>query len=598
MEMSCLEMLSRTIERLPAKTAVACGDKSLTYAALGDYSRRLAAAMLKRGIGPGSIAPIFLPRGIDTMAAVVGAWKAGAAACVLSTDYPADRVAFICSECGAKQPLDAEWLAGAPAPGADLGDFREHVPAPEELALVVFTSGSTGRPKGVTLPQRTLSLNAKANVVFFREDDRWLSVASQSFVALTIDAIAPLIAGATLHIAADADRKDVVRVAAYAKEHDITMSFLPPQMAGPFLELADGQLRSLLVGSERVRNLWSAKTKIINVYGASETAALVSWFPVDKKYENTPIGKAVAGSRIHLLDDDLKPVPVGGEGEICISGQIASGYLNDPQLTAARFVPNPFREGGRDAVLFRTNDMGRLLPDGNLEYVQRRDWMLKVRGFRVEPGEIEAAMLRSAPLDKAVVVGFENRRGQTLLYACYTAKEKVDPAAVLRGMTESLPDYMIPSFIEQLPSLPLNANGKVDRSRIKPPDAERYRADYEAPRTPEEKALCDAFAEVLGLGRAGIDDDFVTLGGDSMSAVRIQVMVPDLGVGAADIIAERTPRAIAAKAGVGGRLAKAAAREEWPLTFAERQMVTEQALDPASVAYNVNLAFALSGDLD
>lgn len=597
----CAAMISRTAVRLPEKTALVCGSRTMSFAQLENDSNRLALGLRELGSEASPILPVLLPRGCDVAVALLAIWKAGLTACVLDAAYPPKRQAAIREQCGTDLLLDEALLDRLRARPAAADTAPLPVPAPEDPALAVFTSGSTGQPKGVLLPHRALSLAVQGNMTLLREDDTVLATASQAFIAIMLELIAPLALGATVHIAPDHIRKDVRLVADYIRQRNISVSSIPPQMAAPFLSMADGSLRCLLTGSERVRRLWSTRTAIVCLYGASETCGPVACFPIDRSYENTPLGKAYAGSRIFLLDADGRPVPPGEVGEICVQGQIAIGYLHLPELTAERFAPAPGITGNENP-LFRTGDLGRLRPDGLLEYVQRKDWMLKVRGFRVDPGEIETAMLRAAPLDRAVVTGFEDASGQTRLYACYTAAAPVDAESLRASLAQTLPDYMLPAFMEQVEALPLNANGKIDRNRLAPPDVARLRAAFAAPETDLEKALCHAFAKVLGLERVGLDDDFLHLGGDSVSAMRLQALLPHTGLCAAMLLRERTPRALARCLENGGQLPAplrlADDRKEWPLTFTERQMAAEQALSPDSVAYNVNLAVRVDGPLD
>ncbi|MDR0996932.1 MAG: amino acid adenylation domain-containing protein, partial [Zoogloeaceae bacterium] len=597
MELCCCAAIIRNAERFADKTALVHEGASLSYAALLARSRALAQTLRAGGVRAGQIVPVALPRGIEAVVALLGIWQAGGAPCFLNEDYPPERLALLRAQCHSDWVLDADWLARQTIPPHGGADVAPYLPAPDDPGLVVFTSGSTGLPKGVLLPHRTLALAAQGDAALFVEDDVHLATASFSFVALLPDVVAPLVAGATLHIAGEPLRRDVAGLARYVEAHAITTAVLQPQLARPFLAIADGRLRRILTGSERVERLWSAKTSIVNLYGASETGGPVVGFIIDQPYDNTPVGRAWPGSQVVILDATGEPVAPGQTGEICVRGQIASGYLNDPELTAARFVTGP--DGAR---CFRSGDLGCWLADGTLQYVERQDWMLKVRGFRVEPGDIEAAMRKVAPLDQAVVTGFANAEGQTRLYACYTAKQPIDAERVRQALVAILPAYMLPSFIEQVAALPVNAHGKVDRRRIAPPALERYQGDYVAPRSATEIALCDAFAHLLGVPRVGLDDDFVRLGGDSIAAVRLQTRLPEPGLSAAQILAERTPRRLArlleASGSPAATIPPAAERREWPLSFAERQMVTEQALKPDSVEYNLNLALALSGPFD
>lgn len=602
MDTCCYQAITRNATRLPNKTALFFEGSSLSYASLEERARTIALALRADGLTPGDIVLILLPRGLDSVASLLGIWQAGGAPCFLSEDYPPERIEYIRSECKDALLLDPRWLAEKASAMQGTQDFVPHVPGPDDMGLVVFTSGSTGLPKGVVESHATLAMAMRNYATMLDENDVHLANVSFSFIVLMLDVLAPLAVGATLHISSDVLRKDVSLLERYIEEHSITTAFLPPQMAKPFLNIADGSLRRLFTGSERVQRLWSEKTSIINVYGASETCGAIACFPIDRLYDNTPVGKPSPGRHVYILDENDTPVANGEIGEICVSGFIASGYLNRPELSAERFVPNPFSTGKDDALMFRTGDLGLLLPDGMLQYVQRKDWMLKVRGFRVEPGEIEAAMLRVASVEKAVVTGFQDSRGETRLYACYTAGQPIAPETVRQGIAVFLPDYMQPSFLEQVAALPLNPNGKVDRTRIAPPDVERYKGEYVAPRNAIETALCDAFSDILAAGRVGLEDDFILMGGSSIAAVRLQAQLADLGLTAADILALRTPRALARKIGAnppGSRsIPVADPREEWPLAYAERQMVTEQNLEPESVAYNVNMAFSLKGNLD
>lgn len=596
-----IEDFARTVAECSDKTALVQENERLSYAELDRRSTEIACFLAESGVTPGQTVPILLDRGMDAVVAMLGVLKSGAAFCVINTEYPDERVAHIRKECGTDFLLGKAWMGDAADRKVTDAEFSARC-RPDLPAVVVFTSGSTGSPKGVVLSHHALALAVQGNARFFQRKDSVLATASFSFVALVLDLLAPLCLGSTIHIADDGTRKDVVLLSRYIREKKITITFMPPQIARPFLAENNGILRCLLTGSERVQDLWSESTQIVSLYGASETCGPVCAFVIDKPYENTPLGTAYPGSSISLLDDEGRSVPPGMEGEICVSGQVASGYLNAGDMNAERFVPNPFGTGEHDGILFRSKDIGRLNARGMLEYVQRKDWMLKIRGFRVEPGEIEALMLRETPVDRAVVTGFEDHAGQMRLYACYTAKEDVAPESVLSILSRYLPDYMVPAFMEQVEAMPLNANGKIDRNRIAPPDIERWKAEYTPPLNGEESALCKAFEEVLGLARVGVLDDFVLLGGDSVSAVKLQALVSERNLSVADILSLRTPRALADCAqSTGGRnapLEKAISRDTWPLTFAERQMAIEQGLAPDSVAYNVNLAFSLSGRFD
>ena len=590
-----LDTFSRIVQEYADKPALVFEEHSLSYAQLDDKSSRIAQTLVASGICRCDIVVIHLPRGLEAVCAILGVMKAGAAICVMEENYPQDRVDFVIRDTGAKAVIDSAWLERLPAalPCATFPVVQKKDPA-----IVVYTSGSTGHPKGVVNPHGALSQAIRSDILGRSAQDIFLSVASFSFVAIAMEVFTPLSLGATLHIAGDQLRRNADALAEYVHQNGITTSFFPPQMARIILPRVEEQLSSMVVGSDRVINLYSKKVRIINNYGCSETCGPGVAFEIDKAYSGiTPIGRACEGNHVYILDDENNLLPDGQEGEICISGQVALGYLNLPELTAERFIPNPFTEGEDDKILFKTNDIGRINENGYLEYIQRKDWMIKVRGYRVEPGEIEAAIVRLTPAEQAVVKGFENANGETSLFCVYTAKETVAPESIVDAIRGFLPSYMIPSFLQQIDKLPTNANGKVDRKNILAPDAARFRSVYQAPENDREAAICAAFERVLGLDQVGTLDDFNLIGGDSISAVKVQAELSDFALSASDILNQATPQRLAAQLRRG--LAKAQKRDCWPLTFAERQMAVEQSLNVESTSYNINfLAMEIEGALD
>ena len=590
-----LDVFSRVVQEYADKTALVFEETSLTYAQLDEESSQIAYQLMASGIVRGDIVVIRLPRGLAAVAAILGAIKTGAAICVMEEGYPQNRVDFVIGDTKAKAVIDDAWMEDMPA-----HPVPRTFPALEknDPAIVVYTSGSTGSPKGVVNSHGALSLAIRSDMLCRSAQDTFLSVASFSFIAIAVEIFTPLALGGTIHIAGDKLRKDADALVEYVHRHGITSSFFPPQMARVVLPRIEDQLVSMIVGSDRVINLHSEKVRIFNTYGCSETCGPGVGFEIDKAYPGvTPIGRAYAGNQVYILDDENNRLPDGQEGEICLSGQVALGYLNLPELTAERFIPNPFARGEDDKILFKTNDIGRINAEGQLEYVQRKDWMVKVRGFRVEPGEIEAAIVRLTPAEQAVVKGFENANGETSLFCVYTAKENLAPESIIASICSFLPTYMIPAFLQQIDKLPVNANGKVDRKNILPPDAAKFRSVYQAPENEREAAICDAFERVLGLDKVGTLDDFNLIGGDSISAARLQAELSCFELSASDILNLATPQKLAAHVRTG--LAKAQKRDCWPLTFAERQMAVEQGMHPESTSYNINfLAMEIEGVFD
>lgn len=590
-----LDAIREHARRTPDKAALIFEDQSISYAELDRASQAVASQLKKRGLLPGSIVPVLFPRGLDALVAALGVLKAGSAFVIVNANDPKERIDFQLEDVGGFPPVDKTFLSACLEADSDTlcPDIQLR---PEDPALVVYTSGSTGHPKGVVNSWQALNLAMEAMILGRNEADVFLSTMSHSFIGITADSLVALYLGASLHIAADKIRKDADALLEYSRQHAITTAILPPQLLAEFLDRGQVPMRILLTGSERVSRIYSDRIQLYCLYGASETCGPFTSFSIDKAYPTTPCGLPGPGSAIYILDEEGHRLPAGETGEICVSGQIAAGYLNLPDLSQEKFIPNPFAQGPDDDRLFRTGDLGYLREDGVLEYVERKDWMLKIRGFRVEPGEIEAAIVQRTPARQAVVTGYKNASGQESLYAVYTADQDLPARAVEEAIRGFLPDYMMPALMEQVESLPLNPNGKVDRKAIKAPDIEHFKADYQPPTKPEEARLCEAFAKVLGLDQVGILDDFVLLGGDSMAAVRLQSILPDLELGL--LFSLRTPKALASLPSETSELLAAGDRPYWPLTDAESQMVAEYALHPGTVAYNIEDTLSLKGKID
>ena len=552
---SYIEVFAGTAEKYAQRTAIICGERRVSYAQLSGASDVIARALLERSVQKGQIVPIVLPRGPEAFAAMIGVWKTGAAGSWVNNLFPAERIQDICRQCGGGLVIDEAWIKGVD-PFAQTARFTPVPVEREDLAMVVFTSGSAGSPKGVLLPHRAV-INRAAGCVeawigggCIAEKDIFLSIVPLSSVIIINNEMAFLAMGGLIDIVPDVVKQDMAQLIRYGIEHKFTCVFIPPVLGPLFLKHFEGQLRILNIGSERVSNIFNDKMTIVTGYGCSETAGALFNFYIDRSHENTPIGKPHDGVNAYVLDSDGRLVAEGETGELCMSGEcIAQGYLNLEELSAEKFTPNPFCDDPDHRVLYHSGDLVRLNAEGYYEYIQRADWMIKVAGNRVEPGEIEKAIYKAAPVTKAVVVGFESKAGQvsqTRLYACFTANEKLDTKKIQEDLSRVLPVYMIPAFIEQVQSLPLNFNGKIDRSKIVPPEIEYYKSDYEEPVNETEKIIAQKFQEVLGIPRVGALDNFVLLGGDSLSAAKLAfVLFKSTGLSVVDILLHQTPRALA-----------------------------------------------------
>ncbi|GAB2610875.1 hypothetical protein GCM10027168_49720 [Streptomyces capparidis] len=564
--------------RTPGVPAVVCGAERTTYAELDAAANRLAHLLIGRGAGPERIVALALPRNTASVVAMLAVAKAGAAFLPVDSAYPPDRVTYLLADaaptlmitCAATEPalpdtgvprlnLDdpavTAALAARPATAPTDADRAEPL-RPEHPAYVIHTSGSTGTPKGVVVTHTGIPHLVAAQVEGFglTAGTRLLQFASPAFDASVAERCDALLSGATLVLADKDDLLPGEPLARTCAEHGVTNVTLPPSALAALPEGALGPEVSLVVAGEacppELAARWSAGRRMVNAYGPTETTVCATISDPLSGAAVPPIGRPVAGARVYVLDDALQPVPVGVPGELYVAGPgLARGYLRRPALTAQRFVACPFGPPG--SRMYRTGDLVRWRPDGQLDFLGRTDEQVKLRGFRVEPGEIEAALTAHPAVDRALVVVREDRPGDRRLvgYAVPAAGPRPDPAALRAFAAERLPGHMVPAAVVVLDRLPLTPNGKVDRAALPAPD---YAAAVTSrgPRTPAERAVCAVFRQVLDLPEVGAEDSFFDLGGDSIQAIQVvaRARAAGLVVTTRDVFAHRTPAALAAAA--------------------------------------------------
>jgi len=494
----------------PDKAAVVFDRERLSYSELDTRSNTIAGELYAKGIGKGDVVSIFLDRGVNAIVAMLGVLKSGAAFCNINLDYPQKRVAFILNDVKPKLIIDESFINQL---GVTQPKLKQNI-SPNDLAVVVYTSGSTGKPKGVLLPHRALDLSLEGMMCGCGSEDSFLLPSPLSFIGGIAYVLASLAAGITLHLTTEQVRRDVGLIIEYIQKHNVTAGFLPPRVARLFLERGDGLLRVIITGAEKVSFVYSKKTRIFNVYGASETFGPVTSFEINEIHENgIPIGKAFSSSRIYLLDDNGNHVPDGQIGEICVSGQVADGYVNLPSITDERFVTF------NNSMMYKSGDLGRKRNDGNIEYVQRKGWMVKIRGYRVEPSEIESSLLEMENVREAVVIAHVDENGNTYLCAYLVTDKEFSVSEYRERLGESLPEYMVPSYYVRMESLPLTPNGKIDRMTLPLPTRVTAGTEYVAPRNEVEEVLAKIWKDVLNKEKVGIYDNFFELGGHSLKGM-------------------------------------------------------------------------------
>lgn len=546
-------LFARQARRTPDRVAVSFGDASLTYAQLDERSTRLAHHLRALGIGRGDLVGVLVERGLDMLTGLLGVLKTGAAYVPIDPAYPADRVAFMLSDSGARLVLTQSALAPDLPPGRakvvrldelawdEIGAAGPLADGPTEAerAYVIYTSGSTGKPKGVEISHGALGnfLLSMQDTPGFTAGDTLLAVTTLSFDIAGLELYLPIVSGGRVVLLSRETAWDGAALANALEQTGATVMQATPATWRLLIDAGWAGKRGLkaLCGGEamprelaadlleRVGELW-------NVYGPTETTIWSTLDRIGSADREPSIGRPIANTQVYVLDPALRPVPIGVHGELWIGGDgVALGYLNRPELTAERFVPDPFRaEPG--ARMYRTGDRVRLRDDGRIEYRGRMDFQVKLRGFRIELGEIEAVLNQQPGVEQAVASVYERSSSDRRLvaYVVPSSSPPPDPSALRTALGERLPEYMVPSSITFLERFPLTPNGKVDRRALPAPDADTYRTtESVAPRDDTELAIAEVWKTVLGRDRVGVSDNFFELGGHSLLLARTQRALVD-----------------------------------------------------------------------
>ncbi|MEV4096074.1 amino acid adenylation domain-containing protein [Streptosporangium saharense] len=637
------ELFADQVARTPDNPAVSFEDRSLTYRELDAAAERLATALTEEGAGPERFVAVVLPRSLDLVVTVLAVLKAGAGYVPIEPDTPAERVEYVL---GNSRPVlvvtTAEVAATLPTetpkllvddPSTWKRQTREAVPGtPDNPAYVIYTSGSTGRPKGVTVPHRNVTrlFGSTAHWYGFGERDVWPLFHSIAFDFSVWELWGALLYGGHLVVVPKAVTHSPLDFLRLLVDRRVTVLNQTPSAFYQLMaaerdnpELGRGlRLRYTIFGGEaldfRMLAGWYERhpddaPALVNMYGITETTVHVSYLAVDRAgaaaATGSPIGEPIPDLRLHVLDESLRPVPPGEDGELYVSGPgLARGYVGSPGLTAERFVACPFGPPG--SRMYRTGDLAHRTRDGGLEYLRRNDQQVKIRGFRIELGEIDNALVSEPSVAQAAVVVREDQPGERRLVA-YVVPSGTAPAptpSLLRdALSWRLPGYMVPAAFHVMDRFPLTVNGKLDRAALPAPRREdSVEADFTAPRDETETALAEIWRQVLGLERVGVRDSFFDLGGDSLSAVRVLSRIQAAtGVRLAprDLFETPTVAELAARpelrAGAPARPIPAARRTgPLPLSSTQRRFWLYHQLNPGEVEYNVHTALRLRGVLD
>ena len=630
-------------ERTPDRIALTFENQHLTYAQLNARANQVAHYLRARGVGPEVPVAICMERCLEMVVALLGILKAGGAYLPIDPAYPKERLAFTLEDARARvvltmEPvrermpkhgvrlicLDADWESIA----CESCENPQSLTAAGNLAYVIYTSGSTGQPKGVMVEHRGLSNTIQwlSQTLAITEYDSTLLKTPITFDAAGREIFPTLLAGARLIIAEPNAHRDTRYIAEKIRDNRVSIlhcvpSFLRLLVAEPAFDDAVA-LRAVMCGGEALTPDVVAAfgqrsgAKLYNVYGPTETIIDSAYRLCDWRSDSStvPIGRPIPNARMYILDATLRPVPIGVTGGLYIGGvSLARGYLNLPGLTAEKFIPDPFSSEPGER-LYMTGDLARYQPDGNIQYLGRGDYQVKIRGFRIELGEIETALARHPSVVQAIVTVHEGARGGKRLISYVVAQPRCTPTAIeLRiFLKDKLPEHMVPTVFVMLDSFPLTSNGKVDRRALPSPGEARPELDkaFVGSRTPTEELLADIWAQVLGLERVGIYDDFFDLGGHSLLATQVvsrirktfQVEMPLRHLFETPTVAGLAESLeLSRRDGQSLQLSpiQPVPRDgDLPLSFAQQRLWFIDQLDPGNSVYNFPVAVRLKGALN
>ncbi|MEV4319529.1 amino acid adenylation domain-containing protein [Actinocrispum sp. NPDC049592] len=628
-----VDLFRAQAEATPSAIAVSCGEQSLTYGELGELTDQLAAGLRTMGVWPGQAVGVALPRSAEMVAAVLGVLKAGATYVALDPGYPAARLAFMVGDAGARMVIVAEDLPALRAEGTArlvpfdglLGDPRQPAPpgpSSSDLAYIMYTSGSTGQPKGVEISHEGLTnlLSGVRDLLGAGPRDTWLLLTSLSFDPSTLELFVPLMTGGKVVVAPESARLDGAEQAQVIRDHGVTHVQATPSGWRLLLGAGfDSPLELAITVGEALpeslaRQIRQRAARLVNAYGPTEVTVYATYADVPASGSPVLIGRPAANAQVYLLDGSLDPVPLGALGEICVGGVgVARAYHGRPGLTARRFVPDPFGPPG--SRLYRTGDRARYLPSGELDLQGRIDNQVKIRGHRVEPGEIEARLLAHQAVAQAAVVARPGPGGGPQLSG-YVLAANGTPGLeqeLRRHLAESLPGYMVPAQFAVLDRMPLTPTGKIDRKALPVIDRPATGTDpSDAAATDAERALAQVWSSVLGRDQVGRHDNFFDIGGDSVLAIYVvagaraagltitprQVLTQQTLAGLAAVAVQASPEGDETPPADLAGFDPEAVEQVYPLSPLQTGMVFHTLFEPESTDYVVQFVYSLDGSPD
>jgi len=618
------QIFEEQVEKTPDKTALVYKDKKLTYRELNQKANQLAGIIRNKGVKPDDIVGILADRSLEMIIGVMAILKSGAAYMPIDSEYPLDRIKFMVEDSNTKILLSQKHLFDRIHFNGDIMDIEDTelykgddsnpkiINKPSDLVYIIYTSGSTGKPKGVMIEHHSL-MNLSfwyKNSHNLTEQDNTTKYAGFGFDASVWEIFPAFISGATLHVISDDIRFSPNDLNKYFEANNITVSFLPTQLCEQFMDMVENKsLRWLDTGGDKLRTYKKKNFVLANNYGPTEYTVCTSTFMVDKYYDNIPIGKPVANTRVYILDKFNNLLPEGVAGELCVAGPgVARGYLNRGELTGAKFLPDPFSRG--NIKMYKTGDLARWIPDGNIEYLGRIDQQVKIRGFRIELGEIEQALIKQEDIKDVVVIARDDKNENKFLCAYVVSENELKIDEIKKELSKDLPSYMIPVYFIQLDRIPINPNGKVDKKALPDPlkIIDTKKTEYVKPENEIEKKLFNIWQELIGTDNFGIDDNFFSIGGNSIKSAIMQAKIQkefNMDISLRDIFANPTIidlSKIIEKQEKTETIEKEElltdAQKYYPASSVQKGLFILEQFEDINTTYNIPIGLKIEGKLD
>ncbi|KOP70464.1 hypothetical protein AMS59_19725, partial [Lysinibacillus sp. FJAT-14745] len=623
-----IELFEEQVNKTPNHVAAVSNGQDITYALLNQKSNQLARKLRYVGVKPNEFVGIMAESRLETIIGLLAILKAGGTYLPIDPKYPINRIQYILQDSGSKliltgntdlfnsldesvsviSLLDNDIYTG-------LSDNLSHINQSQDLAYLIYTSGTTGNPKGVMIEHgNVIRLVRDTNYVDFT-DVKILQTGSLAFDASTFEIWGALLNGGRVYLVDEEVLANPKLLHQTILSNQIDTMFITTALFNQLIDMDEkifDSLKQLLFGGEatseeHVRKLMNRNKKIrfLNVYGPTENTTFTTYYPikVENQLKKTPIGKPISNTKIYILDGNSL-CGIGMPGELCIGGNgVARGYLNRPELNAEKFVENPYQPGER---IYRTGDLVRWMEDGNIEYLGRIDQQVKIRGFRIELVEIENKLRELNGIqDAAVIVREED--GDKYLCGYVVGSDELDIRTIKEQISESLPEYMIPAHLMKLESLPVTVNGKLDKRALPKPTITGIKEDYTAPRDEIESCIVEAFQEVLGAERIGIDDSFFELGGHSLKATRLVNILEEkiqIRISLREILTGKTVRKLAEKVKESSAIElyspieKQPKNDSYEMSSSQKRVFVIEQMQKSNITYNVPIIFKIEGCMD